>query len=134
MDDAPDAQPLSMVIAIQKGRRANYEFARIRTLATMIEPLFSNEKAANGQTKAALVEFDSGERETNYICECADAGCFDTIPLANVAYERLRSDKQWFVVMPGHEKEGSLEQVIERWPGYVIVEKLVSVPDVTAGA
>ena len=60
MDDAPDAQPLSMVIAIQKGRRANYEFARIRTLATMIEPLFSNEKAANGQTKAALVEFDSG--------------------------------------------------------------------------
>src|ERR1700722_8581810 len=60
IDDAPDAQPLWLVIAIQKGRRANYEFSRIRTLATMIEPLFSNEKAANGQTKAALVEFDSG--------------------------------------------------------------------------
>lgn len=55
MDDAPDAQPLSLVIAIQKGRRANYEFSRIRTLATMLEPLF-----ANARTKVALVEFDSG--------------------------------------------------------------------------
>jgi VWFA-related protein len=55
MDDAPDAQPLSLVIVIQKGRRANYEFARIRSLAVMLEPLF-----ANGQTKVALVEFDSG--------------------------------------------------------------------------
>ena len=57
MDDAPDAQPLSLVIAIQKGRRANYEFSRIRTLATMLEPLF-----ASGRTKVALVEFDGGVR------------------------------------------------------------------------
>lgn len=55
MDDAPDAQPLWLVIVIQKGRRANYEFERIRTLATMLEPLF-----ASGKTKVALVEFDSG--------------------------------------------------------------------------
>jgi VWFA-related protein len=55
LDDALDVPPLSMVIAIQKGRRANYEFDRIRALATMLEPLF-----ANGLTKAALVEFDGG--------------------------------------------------------------------------
>jgi VWFA-related protein len=55
LDEAPDAQPLSLVIAIQKGRRANYEFSRIRALATMLEPLF-----ASGRTKVALVEFDSG--------------------------------------------------------------------------
>jgi VWFA-related protein len=55
MDDTPDAQPLSLVIVIQKGRRANYEFDRIRTLAVMLEPLF-----ATGHTKVALVEFDSG--------------------------------------------------------------------------
>ena len=62
MDEAADSPPLSLVIAIQKGRRANYEFSRIRALAVLLEPLFSNEKAANGQTKAALVEFDSGVR------------------------------------------------------------------------
>src|SRR5262245_8758362 len=46
MDEALDAPPLSLVIAIQKGRRANYEFSRIRALAVMLEPLF-----ANGTTK-----------------------------------------------------------------------------------
>lgn len=55
MDEALDAPPLSLVIAIQKGRRANYEFDRIRALAVMLEPLF-----ANGTTKVALVEFDKG--------------------------------------------------------------------------
>jgi VWFA-related protein len=59
LDDAPDIQPLWLVVAIQKGRRAEYEFSRIRTLPTMLEPLFSN-----GQTYVALVEFDSGVRVT----------------------------------------------------------------------
>ncbi len=57
MDDALEAPPLWLVIAVQKGGRANYEFARIRALATMLEPLF-----ASRHTKAALVEFDSGVR------------------------------------------------------------------------
>ena len=59
LDDASDAQPISIVIAIQKGRRASYEFPRIKTLATMLEPLFST-----GQAQAALVEFDSGVKTT----------------------------------------------------------------------
>lgn len=54
LDDAPEGQPISLVIAIQRGRRASYEFSRIRGLRTMLSPLF-----ASGTTRAAIVEFDS---------------------------------------------------------------------------
>ena len=54
LDEAPEGQPLSLVIAIQKGRRASYEFERIHGLKTMLNPLF-----ALGTARAAIVEFDS---------------------------------------------------------------------------
>jgi len=54
LDEAAEGQPVSMVIAIQLGRRANYEFPRIRGLAAMLEPL-----VAEGRGSVAIVEFDS---------------------------------------------------------------------------
>jgi len=54
LDEAPEGQPLSLVIAIQKGRRASHEFPRMQGLRTMLSPLF-----ASGITRIALVEFDS---------------------------------------------------------------------------
>jgi hypothetical protein len=32
MDEAPEGQPISLVIAIQRGRRASYEFPRLQGL------------------------------------------------------------------------------------------------------
>src|SRR6476659_11353978 len=54
LDEAPEGQPISLVIAIQRGRRASYEFPRMQGLKTMLDPLFGT-----GTTKAAIVEFDS---------------------------------------------------------------------------
>src|SRR5580765_7375586 len=54
LDEAPEAQPLSLVIAIQRGRRASYEFSRMQGLRTMLSPLF-----ASGTAQVAVVEFDS---------------------------------------------------------------------------
>jgi VWFA-related protein len=54
LDEAPEGQPISLVIAIQRGRRADYEFARMRGLKSMLEPIF-----ALGTARVALVEFDS---------------------------------------------------------------------------
>jgi VWFA-related protein len=53
LDEAPEGQPVSLVLAIQTGRRANYEFPRIEGLKTMLEPLF-----AMGTARVAIVEFD----------------------------------------------------------------------------
>jgi VWFA-related protein len=54
MDEEADLQPVSMVIAIQRGRRAGLEFERIHTISAMLEPLLSQ-----GNTQAAIVMFDS---------------------------------------------------------------------------
>ncbi|HUO16769.1 MAG TPA: VWA domain-containing protein [Verrucomicrobiae bacterium] len=57
LDEVPEAQPVSLVIAIQTGRRAAYEFPRIQGLKTMIDPLFTP-----GTVRVAIVEFDGHVR------------------------------------------------------------------------
>lgn len=54
LDEAPEGQRVSLVLAIQKGRRAPYEFPRMQGLKTMLGPLF-----ATGTARVAVVEFDS---------------------------------------------------------------------------
>jgi VWFA-related protein len=54
LDEAPEGQPISLVVAIQRGRRANYEFPRMQGLKSMLDPLF-----ALGTARVAIVEFDS---------------------------------------------------------------------------
>jgi VWFA-related protein len=54
LDEAPEGQPVSLVLAIQKGRRASYEFPRMQGLRTMLSPLFEA-----GRARVAVVEFDS---------------------------------------------------------------------------
>jgi VWFA-related protein len=54
LDEAPEGQPISLVIAIQRGRRAYYEFPRMQGLNSMLDPLFSP-----GMARVAIVEFDS---------------------------------------------------------------------------
>jgi VWFA-related protein len=54
LDEVPEGQPMSLVVAVQRGRRANYEFPRMQGLKSMLEPLFSL-----GTARVALVEFDS---------------------------------------------------------------------------
>jgi len=54
LDEVPEGQPISLVMAVQTGRRANHEFERILGLRSMIDPLF-----AQGTARVAVVEFDS---------------------------------------------------------------------------
>jgi VWFA-related protein len=54
LDEAAEAQPVSLVIAVQKGREAYREFPRIKGFSSMIQPILEQEG-----TLAAVVEFDS---------------------------------------------------------------------------
>jgi VWFA-related protein len=54
LDEAPEGQPISLVMAVQTGRRAAYEFPRERGLNAMLDPIF-----AFGNARVALVEFNS---------------------------------------------------------------------------
>ena len=54
LDESAEAEPVSLMIAVQCGRRAQREFERIRGLPAMLEPVLSQ-----SDTEAALVFFDS---------------------------------------------------------------------------
>ncbi len=54
LDETPEGQPISLVVAIQRGRRAYAEFPRMHGLKSMLDPLFSM-----GTARVAVVEFDS---------------------------------------------------------------------------
>src|ERR1700722_11491003 len=41
LDETIDAEPVSVIVAIQTGGRADYEFQRIRGLSSMLEPILS---------------------------------------------------------------------------------------------
>ena len=53
LDEATESEPISMVVAVQCGRRAVREFPRMRGLGAMLNPVFAQPEA-----QVALVEFD----------------------------------------------------------------------------
>jgi hypothetical protein len=56
-------------------------------------------------------------------CECARLGCNLLLELTLEEYEQVRRHPRRFLMIDGHEVP-ELEQVVERRPGYVVVQKL----------
>jgi VWFA-related protein len=54
LDEAAEGSQVSLVVAIQCGRRANFEFPRIHGLSAMLDPMLEE-----GLGKVAIVGFDS---------------------------------------------------------------------------
>ena len=54
LDEAAESEPVSLVVAIQCGRRADYELPRMQGLGSMLQPLM-----AQPGSKVALIAFDS---------------------------------------------------------------------------
>jgi hypothetical protein len=53
----------------------------------------------NERSADELAAFDFGE----FLCECADRDCLETVTLAHIDYVRIRSTSGSFVLSPGHE-------------------------------
>lgn len=56
-------------------------------------------------------------------CECGRASCLETIDIPPPEYERVMRERYRFVLVPGHE-HASIERLVERRPGFVVVEKI----------
>ena len=54
LDDSAESDPVSIVVAIQTGRRAQREFSRIRRISSMLNPVLEEPGA-----RVAIVEFDN---------------------------------------------------------------------------
>jgi hypothetical protein len=73
------------------------------------------------------IETIAGDNEVvEFLCECSNTDCTDTIVLNLGEYERVRSDATWFVIKPDHDIS-QVERVISRVDGYAVVEKLIAV-------
>jgi hypothetical protein len=62
---------------------------------------------------------------TDFVCECGDSGCTETIPLRDAEYEHVRADPLLFVVVPGHEIL-EVETVIEEHERFNVARKHVA--------
>jgi hypothetical protein len=65
----------------------------------------------------------SPEQQFEFLCECGqDSGCDDRVLMTLDEYERVRSQRDRFAVVPGHESD-EIERVVEATDRYVIVDK-----------
>ena len=62
------------------------------------------------------------------VCECENEACTERIVITHVEWSEVLRHDGWFVVRPGHQAAAP-ERVVERQPGFVVVE----VPGSTSG-
>jgi hypothetical protein len=58
-----------------------------------------------------------------YHCECDRDACFDRVDLPPARYREVVEQRYLFVIAPGHD-DPRVERVLERHPGYYVVEKI----------
>lgn len=91
-----------------------------RVRAAHTQSLF---REVNERIATLVREYRDEERPVDYICECLDTGCTETVELSQSEYERLRERGTRFFVLPGHE-DGAVEVTVAETAQYLIVEKL----------
>jgi hypothetical protein len=77
-------------------------------------------RRANEEAAAQTLRGDV-PTQLDVVCECTDRDCRQSLTMSTAEYEWLRQNPRRFVVLPGHEAP-AVEQVVERFHGYVIVE------------
>jgi hypothetical protein len=58
-----------------------------------------------------------------FLCECADSECIETLELSLGEYEAIRSSSVRFPLKPGHDRP-EVEHVVEENERYIVVEKV----------
>lgn len=82
-------------------------------------------RTVNDQRAAIDEQADwaDSEQQFEFQCECGrDNGCEDRVLMTLGEYERVRSQRDRFAVVPGHEN-GEIERVVARGDSYLIVDK-----------
>jgi hypothetical protein len=93
----------------------------------MVDPTQQTRKGAHNQAliravneRIEAIAEDAANPE--FLCECADSECVETIQLSIGEYETIRRSPVRFPVKPGHDYP-EFERVVEEHEGYVVVEK-----------
>lgn len=81
----------------------------------------------NDRIEEVAQSFGSGDDEppsdeAEFLCECGQANCTESVRLTIREYEDVRRDETHFVVFPGHE-DSDLEEVVAHVQRYTVVRK-----------
>jgi hypothetical protein len=97
----------------ERGDRRKYQIARNEALFREV-----NERVQEvSETRATLT--------TDFLCECGDAACTETIPMRDEEYEHVRADPRLFAVLPGHEIL-DVEEVVAENQRFNVVRKHIA--------
>jgi hypothetical protein len=79
---------------------------------------------SNERIEESAIRLDGRDHHYPFVCECGRIACRQMLSLRIVEYEHVRSSPFWFLHWPGHAITASgIATVVERHPGYEIVEK-----------
>lgn len=85
-------------------------------------------REVNDQIAGLNETFEQFAPTGDWVCECAESTCMETISMTLTEYEALRADGNRFAVRPGHER-ADVEEVVEANERYLVVSKLGSGAD-----
>ena len=85
------------------------------------ERLAQNEARFREINEAAQPQRES-QGEGRFVCECADRGCLQWIEVSTAEYAAVRQHPRRFIGAPSHEVTAS-ESIVDRKPGYFVIEK-----------
>lgn len=83
---------------------------------------------------SAKAEGELMTEEIPFLCECAEEGCTEIVPLSHAEYESVRENATDFLNAPGHEvAAGRYGEVVERNDRYVVVRTKGAVAEIVEG-
>ena len=69
-----------------------------------------------------------GTKQVEFLCECGERSCLDSIQVPRDEYEAVRSNAACFVIARGHETDG--DQTVEERDGYTVAKKVGKAHDI----
>jgi transcription initiation factor TFIID subunit TAF12 len=97
----------------ERGDRRKFQIARNEALFREV-----NERVQE-------ISEDRATLTTDFVCECGNTACTDTIPLRDEEYDHVRSDPLLFAVVPGHEIL-DVEEIVAENQRFNVVRKHVA--------
>lgn len=79
-------------------------------------------QVAKEDNQEDLVDID--DTPLHFYCECSDENCHQRILLTPDAYEKLHKERDYFIVIPGHETK-SIEKTVARTSAFAVVKKMI---------
>jgi hypothetical protein len=92
-------------------------------MAVSLERLARNQALYREVNERIVELLDAPTTPIEFLCECSNDGCAETVSMTLTEYELVRAQPTTFAVVPGHEIL-AIERVVEKNHTYLVVDKV----------